>query len=193
MVTVILDACKKILSEYGESAFNVIVLEKVSGVCKGSIYQYFPNLDAIVAALFEREFNEFIKWGTSTAEHVQRQGLQPLLYFMVENAVRWHESVSNLHSSFYDQYKLVYDVGTRFIELSEVEAFCRDTMVPAIANEYPGHPLKTQYETAHLAVQLINSLFFSALRYYPEKINQRKFHDQLVKTTMTFITSALKQ
>ncbi|NKI16547.1 TetR/AcrR family transcriptional regulator [Spongiibacter sp. KMU-166] len=187
MVNVILDSCKKILQEYGEEAFNVTVLEEVSGVGKGSIYQYFPNLDAVIAALFEREFVEFVARGKVTAGLIGRDGLDSLIHFIIDDAVTWHASMRKLHSGFYEQYKLFFDVGKRFVELSDSEEFCRNHLVPAINSEYPGRSVKHLAETANLALSQLNSLFFAALRYYPEKIGDEDFSHLLYLTVRNFI------
>ena len=192
MVNVILDSCKKILQEHGEAAFNVVVLERVSGVGKGSIYQYFPNLDAIVAALFEREFLEFVARGKVTAQLIGKDGLAALIHFLIDDAVSWHQSMHRLHSNFYDQYKLFFDVGKRFVELSDSEEFCRSHLAPAIAAEFPGHAIKVLNETANLAVNQLNSLFFAALRHYPEKLNDEAFHKLLFVTVQNFIRASLR-
>lgn len=191
MVNVIIDSCKKILQEHGEEAFNVVVLERVSGVGKGSIYQYFPNLDAVVAALFEREFVEFVARGKVTARLIGKDGLESLIRFIIDDAVVWHETMHSLHSGFYDQYKLFFDVGKRFVELSDSEDFCRNYLAPAIAVEYPDQSIKSLNETANLALNQLNSLFFAALRNYPEKLADEAFHQLLYVTVMNFISASL--
>ncbi|MDF1691409.1 MAG: TetR/AcrR family transcriptional regulator [Zhongshania sp.] len=191
MVNVIIESCKKILQEHGEEAFNVVVLEKVSGVGKGSIYQYFPNLDAVVAALFEREFVEFVARGKVTARLIGKDGLDALIHFIIDDAVAWHKSMHDLHSTFYEQYKLFFDVGKRFVELSDSEEFCRNYLGPTIAAEFPGHSIKLISETANLALNQLNSLFFAALRYYPEKLADQEFHQLLYVTMQNFIRASL--
>mgnify|MGYP003641802351 FL=1 len=193
MVNVIIESCKKILQEHGEEAFNVVVLEKVSGVGKGSIYQYFPNLDAVVAALFEREFVEFIARGKVTARLIGKDGLDALIHFIIDDAVAWHKSMHDLHSTFYEQYKLFFDVGKRFVELTDSEEFCRTHLAPAIDKAYPGHSVRDLNETANLALNQLNSLFFSALRNYPEKISEHRFHQLLFITVKNFISASLDE
>ena len=47
-----------ILDEEGEEALTVARIAEVSGAAVGSIYQYFPNKDAIVAMLYERVLDQ---------------------------------------------------------------------------------------------------------------------------------------
>lgn len=51
----ILDAAAHILAEEGYPALNTNYLARRAGVSIGSLYQYFPNKEAVVASLIERE------------------------------------------------------------------------------------------------------------------------------------------
>ena len=50
-VTVILEASARILESDGLRGFNTNAIAERAGVSVGSLYQYFPNKDAIVLAL----------------------------------------------------------------------------------------------------------------------------------------------
>jgi AcrR family transcriptional regulator len=53
-VDVILEAAARVLAERGYAGTNTNLIAAVAGVSVGSIYQYFPNKDAIVVALRDR-------------------------------------------------------------------------------------------------------------------------------------------
>jgi AcrR family transcriptional regulator len=53
-VTWILDAASRILDKESLEAFNTNRVAEVAGVSIGSVYQYFPNKDALIVALIER-------------------------------------------------------------------------------------------------------------------------------------------
>lgn len=55
----ILDATKKIIAEKGSARLKIIDIADVAGITVGSIYQYFPNKNAIVHALGEKYLDEF--------------------------------------------------------------------------------------------------------------------------------------
>jgi AcrR family transcriptional regulator len=54
MVAVILEASARILESEGLPGFNTNSVAAKAGVSIGSLYQYFPNKDAILLALIER-------------------------------------------------------------------------------------------------------------------------------------------
>lgn len=50
----ILDGATRVLTERGRDALNTNIIAEAAGVSVGSLYQYFPNREAVVAALIER-------------------------------------------------------------------------------------------------------------------------------------------
>lgn len=54
MVEVILEATARVLGERGYAGTNTNVVAERAGVSVGSLYQYFPNKDALITALHER-------------------------------------------------------------------------------------------------------------------------------------------
>lgn len=54
-VAAILEAAARILERHGLRGYNTNAIAERAGVSIGSLYQYFPNKDALTAALIERE------------------------------------------------------------------------------------------------------------------------------------------
>lgn len=57
----ILDATVEIIAEKGSAGLSITWIAKRAGVTAGSMYQYFPNKDAIVYALAEFYLEEIGK------------------------------------------------------------------------------------------------------------------------------------
>ncbi len=68
-VEVMLEAAARVLSESSLAGFNTNRVAEVAGVSVGSLYQYYPNKAALVAALIERT-------QTSLAEGIEQAVLQ---------------------------------------------------------------------------------------------------------------------
>lgn len=58
-VTAILDATVRVLLDRGYDGFTTNLVAEVAGVGIGSLYEYFPNKEALVASLVEREVDTF--------------------------------------------------------------------------------------------------------------------------------------
>ena len=66
-VTAILDAALRVLTSQGYEKCTTNVVAEVAGVSIGSLYEYFPNKQALVAAVAEREFQRFLTFLQSEA------------------------------------------------------------------------------------------------------------------------------
>ena len=61
LVTAVLQAAEQLLAEHGPPGLATNRVAKRAGVSIGSLYEYFPNKEAIVAALFERYTARFLE------------------------------------------------------------------------------------------------------------------------------------
>jgi AcrR family transcriptional regulator len=89
-VSVILEASARILELDGLRGFNTNTIATKAGVSVGSIYQYFPNKDAIVLALIG-SYEEGLHNAVSEAIQAgSAQGLKPRLRLLVRALVSVH-------------------------------------------------------------------------------------------------------
>ncbi|MFC4158803.1 TetR/AcrR family transcriptional regulator [Chitinimonas lacunae] len=66
-VRVVLEAAARILERDGFAGYTTNAVAALAGVSVGSLYQYFPNRDAITAALIERETAQLLEDVSLTA------------------------------------------------------------------------------------------------------------------------------
>jgi AcrR family transcriptional regulator len=89
-VTVILEASARILESDGLRGFNTNAIAERAGVSVGSLYQYFPNKDAIVLALigsFEEALHDAV---LRAAQDGRGQELKARLRLLVRALVTMH-------------------------------------------------------------------------------------------------------
>lgn len=72
----IVEAAARILAEGGLPAFNTNAVALRAGVSVGSLYQYFPNKDALMAALIAREQDRRVDGLTALAATLRGQSLR---------------------------------------------------------------------------------------------------------------------
>jgi AcrR family transcriptional regulator len=60
MVDTILDAMSRVLVERGYAKTNTNLVAEAAGISVGSLYQYFPNKDALIFALRERHVTRML-------------------------------------------------------------------------------------------------------------------------------------
>lgn len=90
-VAAVIEAGARILEEGGLEGFNTNAVARRAGVSVGSLYQYFPGKDAIMAALIRREAAAFDKALTEALRGVTRLGLAGAIFTLARVAVA-HQS-----------------------------------------------------------------------------------------------------
>jgi AcrR family transcriptional regulator len=102
-VNVILDATARILVERGYSATSTNAVAERAGVSVGSLYQYFPNKDALVAALHARHIEQMKMVMERALERAMTASLDAGLTELIEGAVEAHRVDADLHGVFEQQ------------------------------------------------------------------------------------------
>ena len=74
-VKAILQATAQVLSEHGYAKTSTNKVARVAGVSIGSLYQYFPNKEALIIALFDRHTEEVL---TSLGREILEMAREPL-------------------------------------------------------------------------------------------------------------------
>jgi AcrR family transcriptional regulator len=96
-VDALLDATAQVLVERGYARTTTNAVAERAGVSVGSLYQYFPNKDALVAALHERHVQNVL---AVMEQQVERHAGTPLvatLTRLVEASVQAHRDGAELH------------------------------------------------------------------------------------------------
>lgn len=102
-VDAILTAAAHILTEDGYNNANTNRIAKRAGVSVGSLYQYFPNKEAIITTLRERHINEMMEIVESAWNKFANHPLEVVLYEIVKASVAAHTVAPALHKVLDEQ------------------------------------------------------------------------------------------
>ena len=120
MVNAIVESARQILEQEGRGALSTTALEVVSGVSKASIYQYFPNLDAVVAEVFHDVIRLRIsEWGGMG--EIDISNIESMVTIVVDAALTLHRELLELDPEFYRNYSGFYDLWQAFDETHQLE------------------------------------------------------------------------
>ncbi len=103
MVEALLDATARVLVRVGYDRASTNRIAAVAGVSVGSLYQYFPNKEALVAALVARHNREILHLIREAVQEVASSDLRTAMRALVKAAVDAHMVDSALHRIFADQ------------------------------------------------------------------------------------------
>jgi AcrR family transcriptional regulator len=87
MVELILQAATRVLQRESLAGFNTNRVAAVAGISVGSLYQYFPNKDALMAALVDRAQNALVEAVETRIAQLASSSLAGALRALAELAV----------------------------------------------------------------------------------------------------------
>jgi AcrR family transcriptional regulator len=119
-VEALLDATARVLTREGYDRASTNRIATKAGVSVGSLYQYFPNKEALVAALVARHNREILKLVRDALIEVASLDLPTAVRAMVTAALDAHMVDPALHRIFAEQVP-------RMGQLAEIEALERET------------------------------------------------------------------
>jgi len=96
-VEAILDAAARVLIERGYAATNTNLVAERAGVSVGSLYQYFPNKDALITALHDRHSRQMNKVIADAFERSTELDFEGALTAIIEGLVESHRVEAGLH------------------------------------------------------------------------------------------------
>jgi AcrR family transcriptional regulator len=118
-VDALVEATARILVREGFDKASTNRIAEVAGVSVGSLYQYFPNKEALVAAVIDRHQQKIMQTVRAELANTMRQPLQQAVRMLVAAAVKAHRVDPRLHRVLAEQ---IPRVG----KLENVETFSRD-------------------------------------------------------------------
>src|SRR5262245_62075336 len=103
MVETLLDATARVLIREGYDRASTNRIAATAGVSVGSLYQYFPNKESLVAALVARHNRELFQVIRDALKEVAALDLPTAMRRLVKAAVDAHMVDSALHRIFAEQ------------------------------------------------------------------------------------------
>lgn len=113
-VAAIVEATARILEEDGHRAFSTNAVARRAGVSIGSLYQYFPDKDALIGALVAREGDRLFE-AVETAASVQpgQEAMERLIDAAVAHQFGRPELARLLD---FEEARLPFDAGVRSLD-----------------------------------------------------------------------------
>jgi AcrR family transcriptional regulator len=121
-VEILLDATARVLTKEGYDRASTNRIAAAAGVSVGSLYQYFPNKEALVATLVARHNREMLQLLRDAVEKVASLDLATAMRELVQATVDAHLVDPALHRIFAEQVP-------RMGQLARIEALQRETFL----------------------------------------------------------------
>jgi AcrR family transcriptional regulator len=183
-VEAVLDAVIRILKREGFSAVTTNRIAEVAGVSIGSVYQYFPDKQAIFVALHRRHIDQVDRIiQTKLVEHAAAP-LDDLMRAMIEGMIEAHSSDPELY------HLLATSVPHRADGTSDFAVRLHGAFHLALASR--SHELKPERDLDRLAFVVANqveSLSHAALFRRPPRLSLAGAKAEVLRAVLAYVHS----
>ncbi|MGE0548119.1 MAG: TetR/AcrR family transcriptional regulator [Kofleriaceae bacterium] len=170
----ILAATTRVLIRHGFDGLTTNAVAKLAGVSIGSLYQYFPNKEALVAALIEHTVE---RWNTTAMTELARVAAQPIAHAvrtMIELTIRFYSEDPELHRVLIEQVPRVGRLA-RIVELHQRTHELTAALLTARREELA---IRDPEIAAFVLVSAIDAIAQRAALFKPERLRDPALVDE---------------
>jgi AcrR family transcriptional regulator len=189
MIDIIIEATTRVLKKRGYSGTNTNLIAEVAGVSVGSIYQYFPNKESIIATLYQRhvlQMREIMIHALSSSEKMTLYGAMKAL---VNAHIEAHMVEPELHN--------VLEIQIPFLRFQKDNATAEDDFYNRIQTLLEKHRHEIRRSNLELAIyiviRMINSLIHQAILEPPRHSTLYEIEDAIVDATFGYLTIPVRR
>lgn len=173
-VDAILDATARVLVRDGYDGLTTNAVAAAAGVSIGSLYQYFPNKAALVAALIDRHVEAMNASILAELTRVATLPIAEAARCVIELTIRAHAIDPELHRVLTEQ---VPRVG-QLVRLRELDDICHRMVAGLLAARRAELAIRDPELAAFLLVSTIESIVHRAALLYPHRLRDPRLVDE---------------
>jgi AcrR family transcriptional regulator len=181
-VEAVLDAVIRILKRDGSRGLTTNRIAEVAGVSIGSVYQYFPDKQAIFAALHQRHVDQIDRLVQNTLVEHAASSLENLMRAMIEAMVEAHTTDPELYEL------LLTEIQHRTEGSAEFPVRLHGAFLLAISSR--AHELKKgrNLDTVVFVVtHMVDSLSHGAVLRRPRRLRLAEVKEEILRAVMAYL------
>jgi AcrR family transcriptional regulator len=184
-VTAILDATARILIERGFAAASTNAVAERAGVSVGSLYQYFPNKDALIAALHTRHGEQMMNVIQRALTTAMGATLDDALSGLIEAAVEAHRVDADLHRVLEQQ------LGStdRHVLQEEYVDVMEDRIVALLARHRSEIAVTDLRLASYMLMNAAHGLIHVVVLQRPKGVSLKAATQEIVRMMKAYLTS----
>jgi AcrR family transcriptional regulator len=184
-VTAILDATARILVERGFAQASTNAIAERAGVSVGSLYQYFPNKEALVAALHARHGDQMTAVIQRALTRAMDATLFDALAGLIEATVEAHRVDADLHRVLEQQLGGM-DLETMHEEYLDV---MEDRIVALLSRHRAEITAPDLKLAAFMLMNAAHGLIHAVVLQRPRGVSLKQATQEIAVMTMAYLTS----
>jgi AcrR family transcriptional regulator len=179
----ILAATARVLVKRGFDGLTTNAVADAAGVSIGSLYQYFPNKEALVAALIEQHVEQMNAAILSELTRVAQLPMVEAVRAVIELTIRAHSIEPELHRVLTEQ---VPRVG-RMARLRELDGICHRMVAGILAARQDELAIRDPDTAAFVLVAAIEAITHRAALLAPERLRDPRLIDEAVALVTRYL------
>ena len=185
IVDAIVQAGRELLASEGAASLTTNRIAERAGVSIGSLYRYFPNKDAVLAAIYDadtgRELAGIRAVGDWEIDHAPlRAAVVAMLDFQLERHRRLLELGQGFYREHHDEFSLGPRIGDRELE---------QHMIDLLARHAPIVRVRDPRQAAFMLARGSSAIVRRALEERPEKLAELAFRTELIDLILCYLTA----
>ncbi len=182
-VEVILEAAARVLIKEGYDAASTNRIAKVAGVSVGSLYQYFPSKETLIAELIDRQADEMLGLAVSRVAEVASEPLEVAGREVVRTIFGVFARKAELNRVLLEQ---IQKVG-RLDKLRDMEERAVKVLRLYLEMHRPRLRRPDLDMAALILVHLIDSLAIAFTLYHPDHLKSEAFSDEVADLVLSYL------
>jgi AcrR family transcriptional regulator len=183
-VEAIVEAAAHILVKHGYDAFSTNRVAERAGVSIGSLYQYFPNKDALLSELMRRHVVEIERGVEEMAAQAQTAPLAEVIRAGIEQNVRSHLIDPALHRVLSEEVPRLGPLDWKVAFIERMEARIRG-MLEARKSEIAVADIDV---AVYIVTRTVEAVVHNAVCEQPKALASGALADELTRMLVGFLT-----
>jgi AcrR family transcriptional regulator len=146
----LLDSAASVLAEVGHDAATMTEIAKHAGASIGAVYQYFPNKEAVVQALWTKYGNEMEDLWTNVEEFTAAMSVKQIAHRFVDVMVRFVEE--------HPAYFAVLDASVKYRRDQEARNRLRERLANVFRSRRSALSPERAFRLANVSLQIVKSM-----------------------------------
>ncbi len=192
MVDAIHEACLKILHEEGHATLTTQRIADVAGINIASLYQYFPNKEAVLASIYEQEVSqsaEQTRRRFTELAQLSQDSLEKTLAAIIDIETTQLSKLYQMSPAFYLAYKESFDIHQRLDDLTQSLANPSwSEWFPQFLKSHSQRLRDGDLETiSFIARASLAGNLQQAIKEQPERLNDETFKQELLTLLLSYL------
>src|SRR5688572_24633099 len=185
IVEAIVQAGRELLASEGASSLTTNRIAERAGVSIGSLYRYFPNKDAVLAAIYDADVGRALDdLRAAPSWEIDHTSLRAAVLAMVDFQLERHRRLLELGQDFYREHHGEFSLGHRIGD-REVEQH----MIDLLARHAPIVRVRDPRQAAFMLARGTSAIVRRAVEERPEKLSEPAFRAELIDLVFCYLTA----